>query len=83
MVLTLVIQIANPAFHRSMPVGLFGKLTQKVFTVIDQAESETIDFHQMAARFALDAIGLAGFGKKRTIFKGQRMMTALTKGDRF
>ncbi|KAI7873547.1 cytochrome P450, partial [Lichtheimia hyalospora FSU 10163] len=54
-------KIANPAFHRAMPVGLFGKLTQKVFNVIDQAESETINFHQMTERFTLDAIGLAGF----------------------
>ncbi|CDS08801.1 hypothetical protein LRAMOSA10162 [Lichtheimia ramosa] len=54
-------KVANPAFHRSMPVELFGKLVQKVIHVIDQAESDTVNFHQMTERFALDAIGLAGF----------------------
>ncbi|KAI7884021.1 cytochrome P450 [Lichtheimia hyalospora FSU 10163] len=54
-------KIANPAFHRSMPVELFGKLTQKVFNAIGGAESETINFHRMTERFTLDAIGLAGF----------------------
>ncbi|CDS08804.1 hypothetical protein LRAMOSA10165 [Lichtheimia ramosa] len=54
-------KVANPAFHRSMPVELFGKLAQKVINVIDQAEGNTVNFHQMTERFALDAIGLAGF----------------------
>ncbi|KAJ8659175.1 hypothetical protein O0I10_005214 [Lichtheimia ornata] len=54
-------KVANPAFHRSMPVELFAKLAQKTINVMDRAESETINFHQMTERFALDVIGLAGF----------------------
>lgn len=46
-----------------MPVELFAKLAQKTINVMDRAESETINFHQMTERFALDVIGLAGFGK--------------------
>lgn len=55
-------QIANPAFHRSMPIELFGKLTKKMIYVMDQAKGP-IEFHNMTSRITLDAIGLAGFGK--------------------
>ncbi|KAI9264403.1 cytochrome P450 [Phascolomyces articulosus] len=52
--------IANPAFHRSMPIELFGRLTQRLFKVMD-ASSNPIDFHDMMERWTLEAIGLAGF----------------------
>ncbi|CDS08861.1 hypothetical protein LRAMOSA10222 [Lichtheimia ramosa] len=54
-------KIANPAFHRSMPIELFGKLTKKMIYVMDQAKGP-IEFHNMTSRITLDAIGLAGFG---------------------
>ncbi|KAI7883483.1 cytochrome P-450 cyp509A1, partial [Lichtheimia hyalospora FSU 10163] len=52
--------IANPAFHRSMPVGLFGNLCEKLFSVM--GDSDTTDFRGLTERFALDAIGCGGFG---------------------
>ncbi|KAI8143292.1 cytochrome P-450 cyp509A1 [Fennellomyces sp. T-0311] len=52
--------IANPAFHRSMPIDLFGSLAVKLFKVMDSLEGP-IDFHDMMERWTLDAIGKAGF----------------------
>lgn len=52
-------KIANPAFHRSMPLDLFVELSQKSFDIIDR-EGGTLDFHDLMARFTLDAIGRAG-----------------------
>ncbi|KAI9314941.1 cytochrome P450 [Dichotomocladium elegans] len=58
--------VVNPAFHRAMPVHLFGRLSAKVLDVIDkQLEvngGAPVDFNDMTQRFALDVIGLAGFG---------------------
>ncbi|KAI8138782.1 cytochrome P450 [Fennellomyces sp. T-0311] len=54
-------KIANPAFHRQMPLALFGRLTEKLFTVIDQTE-EAVDAYDLMERWTLDAIGNAGFG---------------------
>ncbi|CDH56612.1 cytochrome p450 [Lichtheimia corymbifera JMRC:FSU:9682] len=57
-------KIANPAFHRSMPIELFGTLCQKSLTkMMDELDDDgNIDFYNIAERFTLDAIGLAGFG---------------------
>ncbi|KAI8146009.1 cytochrome P-450 cyp509A1, partial [Fennellomyces sp. T-0311] len=52
--------IANPAFHRSMPVDLFGNLALKLFKTIDSMKNP-IEFHNMMERWTLDAIGKAGF----------------------
>ncbi|RUS18930.1 cytochrome P450 [Endogone sp. FLAS-F59071] len=54
-------KIANPVFQRSMPVKLFGTLTQKLFEMFE-GEGRHIDAHLWMQRFTLDAIGLAGFG---------------------
>ncbi|KAI8330262.1 cytochrome P450 [Choanephora cucurbitarum] len=54
-------KLANPAFHRSMPVNLFGKLTLDFFEVIDQNNGH-IDFTDLIQRWTLEAIGKAGFG---------------------
>jgi cholesterol 24(S)-hydroxylase len=54
-------KIANPAFHRSMPVYLFGKLTQKLFDQVEQLGT-TVDVPDLMERWTLDAIGKAGFG---------------------
>ncbi|KAI9493687.1 cytochrome P-450 cyp509A1 [Zychaea mexicana] len=53
--------IANPAFHRSLPVSLFGQLTQELFCTMDTMLDSPIDFHDLMERWALDAIGRAGF----------------------
>lgn len=44
-----------------MPVQKFGRLSQKLFTVMDQ-EQGPINFHDFAQRWTLDAIGINGFG---------------------
>ncbi|KAI8149500.1 cytochrome P450 [Fennellomyces sp. T-0311] len=54
-------KIVNPAFHKSLPIELFGRLSQKLFTVMDAMDS-TVDFHDLTTRFTLDAIGISGFG---------------------
>lgn len=59
-------KLANPAFSRSMPVNLFGKLTQDMFKMID-ALGETVSMSELLNRWTLDAIGKAGFGKERII----------------
>ncbi|KAI8886510.1 cytochrome P450 [Backusella circina FSU 941] len=53
--------ITSPAFRRSMPVKLFGKQTVKLFQAMDKLD-ETVDWADLAQRFTLDIIGLAGFG---------------------
>ncbi|KAI9251423.1 cytochrome P450 [Phascolomyces articulosus] len=55
-------KVMNPAFHRSMPVNLFGKLTLKLFNTIDASIDKPINFPDMTTRWTLDAIGLAAFG---------------------
>ncbi|KAI9489153.1 cytochrome P450, partial [Zychaea mexicana] len=54
-------KIANPTFHRSMPLALFGRLTEKMFNVIDATEG-AIDVYDLMERWTLDAIGNAGLG---------------------
>jgi cholesterol 24(S)-hydroxylase len=54
-------KIANPAFHRSMPVHMFGKLTQQLFSEMENMESR-VDFLDLMERWTLEAIGKAGFG---------------------
>ncbi|KAI9251372.1 cytochrome P450 [Phascolomyces articulosus] len=54
--------VMNPAFNRSMPVRLFGELTQKLFVQLDKtADSSPIDVLDIMNRWTLDAIGIAGF----------------------
>ena len=57
----VIYEIASPAFNRSMPVQKFGRLSQKLFTVMDQ-EQGPVNFHDLAQRWTLDAIGINGFG---------------------
>jgi cholesterol 24(S)-hydroxylase len=54
-------KLANPAFHRSMPVALFGKLTQQLFSVIEN-NGGTAEMNDVMQKWTLDAIGKAGFG---------------------
>ncbi|KAI7883813.1 cytochrome P450 [Mucor mucedo] len=54
-------KMANPAFHRSMPVRLFGELTIEMFKVMETM-GETINFSNLTERWTLDALGKAGFG---------------------
>ncbi|KAI8881514.1 cytochrome P450 [Backusella circina FSU 941] len=53
--------VANPAFHRSMPVKLFGKLTQQLFQEINKM-GPAVNVPDLMGRWTLDAIGKAGFG---------------------
>lgn len=45
-----------------MPLALFGRLTEKMFSIIDQTE-EVVDTYDLMERWTLDAIGNAGFGR--------------------
>ncbi|GAA5814314.1 hypothetical protein MFLAVUS_007808 [Mucor flavus] len=54
-------KIVNPAFRRSMPVKLFGNITQQLFKRIDGSE-KTLDVSDLMTRCTLEAIGKAGFG---------------------
>ncbi|CAM0143106.1 unnamed protein product [Umbelopsis sp. WA50703] len=56
--------IANPAFHRHMPVKLFSKLCEKMmnrFEIEDRGLSH-VNVPALMQRFTLDVIGRAGFG---------------------
>ncbi|ORY96310.1 cytochrome P450 [Syncephalastrum racemosum] len=57
-------KIANPAFHRAMPVELFGQLTHKLFKAMDSpdVDYDAVNFHDLMTRWTLSAIGIAGFG---------------------
>jgi cytochrome P450 len=54
-------KIANPVFHRSMPVKTFTHLTEKLIKQIDNTEGQ-VPIQPLLQRFTLDAIGLVGFG---------------------
>ncbi|KAG2187291.1 hypothetical protein INT44_004976 [Umbelopsis vinacea] len=56
--------IANPAFHRSMPVKLFGRLCEKMMTQFEKEGDgiDSVDIPMFLQRFTLDVIGLAAFG---------------------
>ncbi|KAI8878901.1 cytochrome P450 [Backusella circina FSU 941] len=53
-------KLTNPAFHRSMPVALFGKLTQQLFSLIEN-NGGTAEMNDVMQKWTLDAIGKAGF----------------------
>ncbi|CDS10916.1 hypothetical protein LRAMOSA11402 [Lichtheimia ramosa] len=55
-------KIANPAFHGTMPVKMFGQLGSKLFGVMDELCKEgPIDIHDLTERWTLDALGKAAF----------------------
>lgn len=57
-------KVVNPAFRRSMPVKLFGKLGKGLFQVMESMD-ETVEVNKLLLRWTLDAIGKAAFGKRR------------------
>ncbi|KAI8891346.1 cytochrome P450 [Backusella circina FSU 941] len=52
-------QVANPAFARSLPVKLFGKVTLSLFEKMDTLDQEPIDWSNLTRAWALDALGMA------------------------
>jgi cholesterol 24(S)-hydroxylase len=54
-------KVANPAFRRSLPVKLFGKITQELFATMETMD-KTVNFSDLMLRWTLEAIGRAGFG---------------------
>ncbi|KAG2183246.1 hypothetical protein INT43_006250 [Umbelopsis isabellina] len=56
--------IANPAFHRHMPIKLFGTLCEKMMVQfeMDGDGLSPVNIQEMMQRLTLDVIGLAGFG---------------------
>ncbi|KAG1114134.1 hypothetical protein G6F42_014272 [Rhizopus arrhizus] len=60
-------RIANPAFHRAMPISLFGLYAEKLFSSISKSHStngSVIDLGSYVTNFTLDIIGDAGFDFK-------------------
>ncbi|CAO3646117.1 unnamed protein product [Cunninghamella blakesleeana] len=57
-------KLTNPAFHKSLPIGLFGEKSKELISFLEETEPEsfTIDFNNLMERFTLDIIGQAGFG---------------------
>ncbi|KAI9304539.1 cytochrome P-450 cyp509A1 [Cunninghamella echinulata] len=58
-------KIANSAFHRSMPVQLFGDSIKRLFKMWDNDHPSgvfTVDIQKIMLRIALDTIGQAAFG---------------------
>ncbi|KAI8146538.1 cytochrome P450 [Fennellomyces sp. T-0311] len=51
-------KVVNPAFHRSIPVQIFGKHSQKMLDLI----SPSTDIHELSQRWALDILGESAFG---------------------
>jgi cytochrome P450 len=70
-------KVANPAFRRSMPVQLFGTLTQELFRTMDKL-GETVNWPDLTQRWTLDAIGLAGFGFDFEAIKDRKSQWVLT-----
>lgn len=54
--------VINPAFRRSLPVKLFGKITQEVFTAMERMDNTTVNVSDLIMRLTLEGIGRAGFG---------------------
>ncbi|KAI8140957.1 cytochrome P450 [Fennellomyces sp. T-0311] len=56
-------KVANPAFHRAMPLQLFGQLTEKLFRVMDVSDNGAqLEVYDLMERWAMDALGQASFG---------------------
>jgi cytochrome P450 len=55
-------RFANPAFHRALSVNIFGHLSQKTFSIMQQIGLENLGVTTLCKRMTLDVIGLAGFG---------------------
>ncbi|KAI9248283.1 cytochrome P450 [Phascolomyces articulosus] len=63
-------KVINPAFHRSMPVQIFGRVTQKMLNTMetemksdhDNDDVKPIDVHDISQRWALDVLGESAFG---------------------
>ncbi|CDH52107.1 cytochrome p450 [Lichtheimia corymbifera JMRC:FSU:9682] len=57
-------KVANPAFHRSMPVALFGRLMEKLLhgeLITATGDDGILNVHTLTTRWSLDAIGLSSF----------------------
>ncbi|KAI9484646.1 cytochrome P450 [Zychaea mexicana] len=54
-------RVANPVFHRAMPVQVFGNIVSTMFAAIDAEKTADIDFADYMRRYALDCLGLGVF----------------------
>ena len=61
--------IANPAFRRTMPVKLFGKLTKELFITMENLNSNTMNVSDLLMRYTLEALGKAIFGNAFVIWR--------------
>ncbi|KAL0140400.1 cytochrome P450 [Mucor lusitanicus] len=54
--------VANPVFHRAMPIQVFGQITKRMFESMDkQANNDVVDMADYMRRYALDCLGLGIF----------------------
>ncbi|CEP06874.1 hypothetical protein [Parasitella parasitica] len=54
--------VANPVFHRAMPIEVFGQITKRMFASMDKQNSgDIIDMAEYMRRYALDCLGLGIF----------------------
>ncbi|CAO3630222.1 unnamed protein product [Mucor hiemalis] len=53
--------VANPAFRRSMPVDLFGKLALDLFIAMEECGNQNLEMNEFMERYTLESIGRAGF----------------------
>ncbi|KAI9029851.1 cytochrome P450 [Phycomyces nitens] len=53
-------KLVNPAFHQSIPVNMFGILTQRLFSEIGDKKGP-VNVTNLMTRWTLDVIGQAGF----------------------
>lgn len=75
--------VANPAFHRNMPINLFGKLSQEVCSIIEKKCDEEVDVTNLMKLFTLESIGKAAFGTCTYTFKMKLSLTKYTITLRF
>ncbi|EPB83718.1 hypothetical protein HMPREF1544_09512 [Mucor circinelloides 1006PhL] len=54
--------VANPVFHRAMPIEVFGQITKRMFESMDKLNNnDIVDMADYMKRYALDCLGLGIF----------------------
>lgn len=61
MVLRMHDQITNPAFHRSLPIDLCGRVCEDLYNIV-MGQGGVFNIHNLTERFTLDVLGKGIFG---------------------
>lgn len=78
----MLVQIMNPAFHRSQPIKTFGGVMPYLFDAIDENPDKVMITKHIKA-FTLDSLGLAVFGESYTISEKRLYVHILITEVRF